>query len=109
MPGVSRVSISKPLSRALVSLGLKRSGAVTDRVAENLGLQGLSVSAQGQGENTEAVVNAQVSDKLGVQYGVGLFAPFRTLSARYQLSRQLYVEAVQGVESALDVFYSFDF
>ncbi len=97
------------ITRAALSLGLKRSGGITDRVAEGLGVQSLSVEAQGSGDDTSAVVNAQLNDKLSVQYGVGVFVPFRTLTARYQLGRQLYVEAVQGVESALDFFYSIDF
>ena len=97
------------ITRAALSLGLKRSGGLTNRVADGLGLQSLSVEAQGSGEDTSAVVNAQLNDKLSLQYGVGVFVPFRTLTARYQLGKQLYVEAVQGVESALDFFYSFEF
>ncbi|MEM9604297.1 MAG: translocation/assembly module TamB domain-containing protein [Pseudomonadota bacterium] len=97
------------ITRAALSLGLKRSGGLTDRVASGLGIQSLSVEAQGSGDDTAAVVNAQLNDKLSVQYGVGVFTPIRTLTARYQLGRQLYVEAVQGVESALDFMYSFEF
>lgn len=97
------------IMRAALSAGFDRSGALTNRVADGLGIQSLNVEATGSGDDTAAVVNAQLNDQLSLEYGVGVFTPLRTLTARYQLGSQMYFEAVQGVESALDFIYSFEF
>ena len=44
-----------------------------------------------------------------MRYGVGVFEPDDTLSLRYYLSQQFYLEAISGTESALDIFYTFDY
>jgi translocation and assembly module TamB len=44
-----------------------------------------------------------------MSYGVGVFQPGNELTLRYRLARNLYLQAVTGLESALDLLYSFEF
>lgn len=44
-----------------------------------------------------------------MKYGVGIFDSLATLTLRYRVIPRLYVEAVSGVDQALDLLYSFEF
>ena len=46
---------------------------------------------------------------LQVKYGVGIFDSIATLTLRYRLMPKLYLEAVSGVDQALDLLYQFEF
>ena len=43
------------------------------------------------------------------KYGVGIFDSIATLTLRYRLMPKLYLEAVSGVDQALDLLYQFEF
>ncbi len=47
--------------------------------------------------------------RLQVKYGVGIFDSIATLTLRYRLMPKLYLEAVSGVDRALDLLYQFEF
>ncbi|MDP2556326.1 translocation/assembly module TamB domain-containing protein [Photobacterium damselae subsp. piscicida] len=46
---------------------------------------------------------------LQVKYGVGIFNSIGEFTVRYRLMKDLYVEAVSGLDSAVDVLYQFEF
>ena len=46
---------------------------------------------------------------LKVKYGVGIFDSRATLTLRYRVIPKLYIEAVSGVDQALDLLYAFEF
>jgi translocation and assembly module TamB len=97
------------LARAALALGLARGGAPAASLAENLGVENLQLDTAGEGDDTQVVVSGMVSPRLQLSYGVGLFVPANTLTLRYQLARQLFLEASSGLESALDLLYTFRF
>jgi translocation and assembly module TamB len=43
-----------------------------------------------------------------VQYGVGINTPVNTLTFRYRLTQRIFIEALSGLENALDILYSFE-
>lgn len=55
------------------------------------------------------VVSGYVLPCLQVKYGVGIFDSIATLTLRYRLMPKLYLEAVSGVDQALDLLYQFEF
>jgi len=65
--------------------------------------------ARGTGDDTELVVSGRLNDKLLVKYGRSVFDTESTLYLRYDLTKKLYVEAAEGVEQAVDLFYEFSF
>jgi translocation and assembly module TamB len=55
------------------------------------------------------VASGNLTDKLILRYGVGVFEPANTIALRYLLSKKVYIEAASGVASSLDIFYKRDF
>ncbi len=97
------------LAQAALGLGLAGSSKVTDSLAKNLGIQDFQLDTQGSGTTTSVVASGNLSEKLTLRYGVGVFEPANTIALRYKLSKKVYVEVASGVASSLDIFYKRDF
>ncbi|CAG8871697.1 translocation/assembly module TamB domain-containing protein [Pseudomonas fluorescens] len=97
------------LAQAALGLGLMGSSGVTSGIAKNLGIQDFQLDTQGSGTATSVVASGNISEKLSLRYGVGVFEPANTIALRYKLSKKVYLEAAGGVASSLDIFYKRDF
>ncbi len=97
------------LAQAALGLGLMGSAGVTSGLAKNLGIQDFQLDTQGSGDQTSVVASGNISEKLSLRYGVGVFEPANTIALRYKLSKKVYLEAAGGVASSLDIFYKRDF
>ena len=93
------------LAQAALGLGLMGSSGVTGGLAKNLGIQDFQLDTQGSGDQTAVVASGNISEKLSLRYGVGVFEPANTIALRYKLSKKVYLEAAGGVASSLDIFY----
>lgn len=100
---------SNLMASALLALTLKGGRAITDDLAGKLGIQEISLDARGRDDTTEVVVSGRVNDRLLLRYGQSVFDDTYTLYLRYDLTRQLYLEAARGATKAVDIFYSFSF
>lgn len=54
-------------------------------------------------------MSGYVTKDLQIKYGVGIFDSLATLTLRYRLMPRLYLEAVSGIDQALDLLYQFEF
>ncbi|MFY0727911.1 translocation/assembly module TamB domain-containing protein [Pseudomonas sp. NFX15] len=97
------------LAQAALGLGLMGSAGVTGSIAKDLGIQDFQLDTQGSGNTTSVVASGNISEKLSLRYGVGVFEPANTIALRYKLSKKVYLEAAGGVASSLDIFYKRDF
>ncbi|CAI8702120.1 translocation and assembly module TamB [Pseudomonas sp. IT-P253] len=97
------------LAQAALGLGLMGSAGVTSGLAKELGIQDFQLDTQGSGTTTSVVASGNLSEKLSLRYGVGVFEPANTIALRYKLSKKVYLEAAGGVASSLDIFYKRDF
>lgn len=97
------------LAQAALGLGLMGSSGVTTSLASNLGIEDFQLDTQGSGNETSVVASGNLSEKLSLRYGVGVFEPANTIALRYKLSKKVYLEAASGVASSLDIFYKRDF
>ncbi|MFQ6555754.1 translocation/assembly module TamB domain-containing protein [Pseudomonas sp. Lb2C1-1] len=97
------------LAQAALGLGLMGSSGVTSSLANNLGIEDFQLDTQGSGNATSVVASGNLSEKLSLRYGVGVFEPANTIALRYKLSKKVYLEAASGVASSLDIFYKRDF
>ncbi|MHC8295112.1 translocation/assembly module TamB domain-containing protein [Pseudomonas sp. LB3P58] len=97
------------LAQAALGLGLMGSSGVTSGLAKNLGIQDFQLDTEGSGSATSVVASGNISEKLSLRYGVGVFEPANTIALRYKLSKKVYLEAAGGVASSLDIFYKRDF
>ena len=97
------------LAKAAVALGIKGGRGIATGIAEAFGIRDFEIDTASRGDDTEVVLSGRISEDLYLRYGVGVLTPVNTVTLRYNLTEKLYVETAQGVESALDFFYSFDF
>ncbi|MCC5857374.1 MAG: translocation/assembly module TamB [Ectothiorhodospiraceae bacterium] len=97
------------MAQAALALGIAGGGGYATAVAEGLGIEDFEIDTEGEGDETQFVVRGQLSSNLFVSYGVGVFQPGNEITLRYRLARSLYLQAVTGLESALDLLYSFEF
>lgn len=96
------------LASAALALGLYGGSGVVSSAAEAAGVEDFQIEAAGQGEGAQVVLSGYLSPRLYVAYGVGVFSPVNTVTLRYSLTRRLYLEAVDGEDSALDLMYRFE-
>ncbi|POA17528.1 hypothetical protein C1886_21470 [Pseudomonas sp. FW300-N1A1] len=97
------------LAQAALGLGLMGSSDLTGSLAKNLGIQDFQLDTQGSGTTTSVVASGNISEKLSLRYGVGVFEPANTIALRYKLSKKVFLEAASGIASSLDIFYKRDF
>ncbi len=97
------------MTTALISLSLAKSGRVVGKLGEAFGVSDLQLDTAGSGDDSQVTVSGYLTPKLQVQYGVGIFDSFGEFTVRYQLVKDLYLEAVSGVNGAVDLLYQFEF
>ncbi|WP_220803171.1 translocation/assembly module TamB domain-containing protein [Pseudomonas sp. NCCP-436] len=97
------------LGQAALALGLAGSSSLTSSLASSLGIKDFQLDTEGSGLTTSVVASGNITDRLSLRYGVGVFEPANTIALRYMLSRRLFLEAASGLASSLDLFYRRDF
>ncbi|UVL58162.1 translocation/assembly module TamB domain-containing protein [Pseudomonas sp. B21-035] len=97
------------LAEAALGLGLAGSAGITGSLASSLGIDDFQLDTQGSGNNTAVVASGNLTERLSLRYGVGVFEPANTIALRYKLSKKVYLEAASGLASSLDIFYKRDF
>ena len=95
------------LTSALIGITLGQTGGAVGALGEAFGIADLSLDTAGTGEESQVVVTGNLTDRLSIGYGVGVFSPIAELTLRYQLWRNLYLEAVSGASQAVDLVYRF--
>jgi len=107
--GLSSDGDNNALTSALVGLGVAQSGQVVGKIGETFGVSNLALDTTGVGDSQQVQVSGYVLPGLQVKYGVGIFDSLATLTLRYRLMPKLYLEAVSGLDQALDLLYQFEF
>lgn len=107
--GSEEGSSASMMTSMLIGVGASQGSGILSEVGDAVGLRGLGVDTTGTGDSQQVVVSAYVLPGLQVKYGVGIFDSLATLTLRYRLMPRLYLEAVSGVEQALDLLYRFEF
>ncbi|UVL31282.1 translocation/assembly module TamB domain-containing protein [Pseudomonas donghuensis] len=97
------------LAEAALGLGLAGSAGITGSLASSLGIDDFQLDTQGSGNSTAVVASGNLTERLSLRYGVGVFEPANTIALRYKLSKKVYLEAASGLASSLDIFYKRDF
>ena len=100
---------SNLLAQAALAMGLAGSKPLTNTVAGALGIENFQLDTEGSGVTTSVVASGELSERLSLRYGVGVFEPASTIALRYELTKRLYLEAASGLASSLDLFYRRDF
>ena len=97
------------IGAAMLGLGLARSGKLVGGIGEAFDISDLTLDTAGIGDNSQVVVKGNITPRLQVKYGVGLFQPLAELTLRYKIMPQLFLQSVSGVNQAVDLLYQFEF
>ncbi|MGF1911186.1 translocation/assembly module TamB [Vibrio kasasachensis] len=97
------------MTTTLIGLSLAKSGKVVGELGEAFGVQDLQLDTAGSGDESQVTVSGYVLPGLQVKYGVGIFDSVGEFTVRYRLMKNLYLEAVSGLDSAVDILYQFEF
>ncbi|ARU57292.1 hypothetical protein OLMES_3251 [Oleiphilus messinensis] len=81
---------------------------LNDNVMSRFGVSDFQVSTQAEDGGTSVQLSGYLSPDLYLRYGVNLFDQVNTLAMRYRLRSNLFIEAMTGLDSSLDVIYSFE-
>ncbi|MDC9580831.1 translocation/assembly module TamB [Xenorhabdus sp. PR6a] len=102
-------SDNSQMAAMLIGLGIAQSGQLVGKIGETFGVSDLALDTQGVGDKSQVVVSGRITNDLQVKYGVGIFDSLATLTLRYRVMPRLYLEAVSGIDQALDLLYEFEF
>lgn len=97
------------MTTGLIGLGIASSGKLVGKLGEAFGVSDLALDTSGSGDNSKVTVSGYLSPKLQVKYGVGIFSQFGEFTVRYRIIKQLYFEAVRGLDSSIDLLYKVEF
>ncbi|MDW6002830.1 autotransporter assembly complex protein TamB [Vibrio mangrovi] len=97
------------LTTSLIGLSLAQSGKLVGEIGQAFGVQDLQLDTSGAGEDSQVTVSGYILPGLQVKYGVGIFNSVGEFTVRYRLMSDLYIEAVSGLTSTMNVLYQFEF
>ncbi|WP_213990465.1 translocation/assembly module TamB domain-containing protein [Sodalis sp. dw_96] len=100
---------SSMMTSMLIGMGVAQTGQLVGKIGAAFGVSNLTLDTQGVGDESQVVVSGYVTPGLQVKYGVGIYDSLATLTLRYRLMPRLYLEAVSGLNQALDLLYQFEF
>jgi translocation and assembly module TamB len=96
------------LSAALLSKGVNNAGSRPEQLANKLGIEDFQMGTSSNEEGSAVQLSGYVSERIFVEYGVGLFDRTNAFILRYQLTEKLFVETASGIDSTIDLIYSFE-
>lgn len=102
-------SAANAITTSLIGLSIAQSGKVLGDIGEAFGVRDLTLDTEGAGDASQVTVSGYLTRNLQLKYGVGIFEPIGQFTLRYRLLRSLYIEAVSGVDNAVDILYKFEF
>ncbi|MDZ7870394.1 MAG: translocation/assembly module TamB domain-containing protein [Rheinheimera sp.] len=97
------------VTAGLIGIGIANSGQLVGAIGEAFGISDLSLDTAGSGDKSKVTVSGYLSPRLQVKYGVGIFSQFGEFTLRYRLMQQVYLEAVQGIATSVDLLYKMEF
>ena len=109
--GLEKSSSSQDLNNGtlLLGLGLSSTTGLVSSLVSVFGIQDVQLGTQGSGDEAQVSVQGNITRKIKVSYGYGIYNAVSEFKLRYELLRKLYVEFISSVDQAVDLVYSFEF
>lgn len=101
-------SSNSQIASLLVDLGGEQSSETLKNFGDTVGISDLSLSSQGFGDEQSVGVSGYIAPDVQLSYGVGIFDDFTIVAVRYELFKNFYIEASNGLYQAIDAYYNFD-
>ncbi|MAD74596.1 MAG: hypothetical protein CML20_07385 [Rheinheimera sp.] len=102
-------SAANAVTTSLIGMSIASSGSLVGEIGEAFGVSDLTLDTAGSGDNSQVTVSGYLTRDLQVKYGIGIFEPIGEFTLRYRLMQSLYLEAVSGLDNAVDLLYRFEF
>ena len=102
-------SAANAVTTSLIGMSIASSGSLVGEIGEAFGVSDLTLDTAGSGDNSQVTVSGYLTRDLQVKYGIGIFEPIGEFTLRYRLMQSLYLEAVSGLDKAVDLLYRFEF
>lgn len=100
---------SGSVGAALLGLGLSKSGKLVGSIGETFGIQDLNLGTSGVGDKSKVTVSGNITNRLQIKYGVGLFDGLAEVTLRYRLMPRLYFQSISSTNQVFDLLYQFEF
>ncbi len=97
------------VTTSLIGMSIASSGKLVGELGEVFGVSDLTLDTEGAGDNSQVTVSGYLTRDLQLKYGIGIFQPIGQFTLRYRLMRSLFLEAVSGLDNAVDLLYKFEF
>ena len=99
---------SSLLNNMVLSAGVFGSSEITEKLASKVGVSDFQIATSGDEDGTSLELSGYISPDIYLKYGVSLYDDAKTVAMRYRLKQNLFVEAASGINSSLDIIYSFE-
>lgn len=89
-----------------IALALAQSNDKANDIATSFGIEDFQMTTDVGKSGEEAQFSGYISPDIYVRYGVSLFDQLSSITARYKLTPNVYVEIYDSASSAIDIFWS---
>ncbi|MDQ2075993.1 translocation/assembly module TamB domain-containing protein [Marinimicrobium sp. ABcell2] len=96
------------LINAIGSLGLERSGFITEEIARTFGFDEVTIQTEDDVTESTLHIGKYLTPRLFVRYVVGLFDQTNKVGFRYDVTRNLHLEGESGVHQSVDVIFKIE-
>ncbi|GMM83192.1 translocation/assembly module TamB domain-containing protein [Pseudoalteromonas sp. MTN2-4] len=96
------------LSQMLLAQSINFSESFINKAGKKIGIEDVSVSAKGSGDDTQVELSGYITPSVQVSYRVGVFEAMNEIAIRYRVFTKLYIEATSGLYDSIDLLYQFD-
>ena len=84
-------------------------GRMVSYLGDSVNISDLSLGTSGSGDDTQITVGGNIAPEFRIKYDAGVFNAISEMKVRYELIPRLYLQAVSGVNQAIDLLYQFSF
>lgn len=99
---------SSLLNNMVLSAGVFGSSEITEELANKVGVSDFQVATSADEDGSSLELSGYISPDIYLKYGVSLYDDAKTMAMRYRLKQNLFIEAAGGINSSLDIIYSFE-
>lgn len=104
-PGSQTLDQKTLAQQTALSLGLALSNKRTEKIASQFGIEDFYIGTGRGVSGQEVQMGGQLSQKLHVRYGFEPSEQVNSLTARYQISQNFFIELFRGTSSAIDLLW----
>mgnify|MGYP000586730345 CR=1 FL=1 len=97
---------SQLAQQTAIALALAQSNDRASDIATNFGIEDFQMTTDMGKDSEEAQFSGYITPDIYLRYGVSLFDQMSSITARYKLTPDVYVEIYDSASSAIDIFWS---